>query len=91
MLGIKHTDMKTNEEVYKSTGQIPISDKVIRRQLTLIGYMLRREKEEPICIYGLYEPKRELGTTKKGCPAENYASYITDLLSYKIVKGGDRS
>ena len=37
--------------------------------------MLRREKEEPIRIYGLYEPKRELDTKKNGRPAESYASY----------------
>ena len=47
--------------------------------------MLRREKEEPIRIYGLYEPKRELGTTKKGRPAESYASYIAGLIN-KVVK-----
>ena len=47
--------------------------------------MLRREKEEPIRIYGLYEPKRELGATKKGRPAESYASYIAGLIS-KVVK-----
>ena len=46
--------------------------------------MLRREKGEPIRIYGLYEPKRVLGTTKKGRPAESYARC-------KIVIGGYRS
>ena len=55
-------------KVYKCTGQMPILDKVIIRQLTWIGHMLRREKKEPIRIYGLYEPKRELGTTKKRAP-----------------------
>ena len=85
MLGIKHTDRISNEEVYKRTGQIPLSDKVIRRQLTWIGHMLRRETDEPIRIYGLYEPKRELGTTKRGRPAESYASYIAGLIS-KAVK-----
>ena len=85
MLGIKHTDRKTNEEVYKCTGQIPISDKVVKRQLTWIGHMLRREKEEPIRIYGLYEPKRELGTAKKGRPAESYANYFAGLIS-QVVK-----
>ena len=85
MLGIKHSDRKLNEEVYKCIGQIPISDKVIRRHFTWIGHMLRREKEESIRIYGLYEPKRELGITKKGRPAESYASYIAGLIS-KVVK-----
>ena len=47
--------------------------------------MFQREKEEPIGIYGLYEPKRELGTTKKERPAESYASYIAVLIS-KVVK-----
>ena len=47
--------------------------------------MLRRETDEPIRIYGLYEPKRELGTTKRGRPAESYASYIAGLIS-KAVK-----
>ena len=85
MLGIKRTDRKTNKEVYKCAGQIPISDKVARRQLTWIGHMLRREKEESIRIYGLYEPKRELGTTKKWRPTESYAIYIAGLIS-KVVK-----
>ena len=49
------------------------------------GQILRQEKEEPIRIYGLCEPKRELGTTKKGRLAENYASYIAGLIS-KAVK-----
>ena len=47
--------------------------------------MLGREKEEPIRIYELYEPKRELGTTKKGRPAESYASHIAGLIN-KVVK-----
>ena len=59
--------IKTNEDVYKYTGQMPISDKEIIRQLKWIGHMLRREKEEPINIY---EPKRELDTTKKWRQAE---------------------
>ena len=47
--------------------------------------MLRQEKEEPIRIYGLYEPKRELGTTAKGRTAESCASYIAGLI-IKVVK-----
>ena len=47
--------------------------------------MLRRDKEESIRIYGLYEPKRKLVTTKKGRPTESYVSYIDGLIS-KVVK-----
>ena len=47
--------------------------------------MLRREKEEPIRTYGLYEPKHELGKTRKGRPAESYTNYEAGLIS-KVVK-----
>ena len=65
MLSIKHTDKITNDEIYRRTQQIPLSNKVLQRQLILIGHMLRRYSEEPIRIYGLYEPKAELGKIKK--------------------------
>ena len=85
MMGIKHTDRVTNEEIYKRTHQMPLSSKVLQRQLTWIGHMLRREGEEPIRIYGLYEPDNELGKTKRGRPAESYANYIAGQIS-KAVK-----
>ena len=44
-----------------------------------------REGEEPIRIYGLYEPDSELGKTKRGRPAESYANYIAGQIS-KVVK-----
>ena len=43
------------------TQQIQLSDKIVKRQLTWIRPKLRREKEEHIRTYGLYEPKHELG------------------------------
>ena len=85
MLNIKHTDNITNDEIYKRTQQIPLSNKVLQRQLTWIGHMIRRDSDEPIRIYGLYEPKTEIGKTKRGRPAESYASYIAGLIS-KVVK-----
>ena len=39
---------------------------------------------EPIRIYGLYEPKRELATTKRGRSAESYAKYIAGLISKSV-------
>ena len=68
MLGIKHTDRTPNDEVYQLTQQIPLSVKIVKRQLTWIGHILRREKEEPIRTYSLYEHKHELGKTRKGRP-----------------------
>ena len=65
MLNIKHTDNITNDEIYKRTQQIPLSNKVLQRQLTWIGHMIRRDSDEPIRIYGLYEPKTDIGKTKK--------------------------
>ena len=47
--------------------------------------MLRREKEEPIRTYGLYEPKPGPGKTRKGRPAESYTNYVAGLIS-KVVK-----
>ena len=80
-----HGQKNKRRSLQNCTGQIPISDKVVKRQLTWIGHMLRREKEEPMRICGLYEPKRELGTAKKGRPTESYASYIAGLIS-KVEK-----
>ena len=64
---------------------MPLSSKVLQRKLTWIGHILRREREEPIRIYGLYEPDSELGKTKRGRPAESYAKYIAGQIN-KAVK-----
>ena len=45
MMGINHTGRVTNEEIYKRTHQMSLSSKVLQRQLTWIGHMLRREGE----------------------------------------------
>ena len=80
MLGIKHTDRTPNDEVYQSAYT---TNTAVRQNW--IGHMLRREKEEPIRTYGLYEPKHELRKTRKGRPAKVYTNYVAGLIS-KVVK-----
>ena len=66
MLGIKRINHVTNKVVYNKVRQGKLSQKVAIRQLTWIGHMLRRDKDELINIYGLYEPNQSLGKAKRG-------------------------
>ena len=84
MLGIKRIDHVTNKEVYNKVRQGKLSQKVAKRQLTWIGHMLRRDKDELIKIYGLYEPNQSLGRAKRGKLKENYISAIAGLRNKDI-------
>lgn len=84
MLGIKKQDHIANETIYEKTKQEPLTIKTIRRQLTWIGHMLRREESEPINIYALYKPSTALGKSKAGRPTQSYVDYITGEITGKF-------
>ena len=81
MLGIKRLDKVPNEEIYKVVKQIPISLKISKRQLTWVGHMLRRQTDEPIRSYSLYEPGQQMGKSKQGRPTTSYAKYVANLIN----------
>ena len=59
ILGIKRLDKITNETIYKQVNQIPLSITAAKRQLTWTGHILRSGADEPVRIYGLYEPSEK--------------------------------
>ena len=81
MLNIRRLDHVTNEEIYKRVNQQPLSISIQRRQLTWIGHILRREPEEPIRKYALYQISNQLGTSKIGGHTTDYANYIAKIIS----------
>ncbi|CAF0980581.1 unnamed protein product [Brachionus calyciflorus] len=81
MLGIKRLDKVPNSEIYKKVKQVPISLKLAKRTLTWIGHMLRRPTDEPIKIYGLYEPSQQMGRSKLGRQTTSYAKYVAKLIN----------
>ena len=85
MLNIKRFDHVTNVEIYKRTNQLPLSDKIKRRQLTWVGYILRRHIEEPVRKYALYQPSEQLGSSKRGRKATDFTTYIADIIPSHIL------
>ena len=81
MLNIKRIDHVTNVEIYKRTNQLPLSDKIKRRQLTWVGHILRRHIEEPVRKYALYQPSEQLGSSKRGRKATDFTTYIADIIN----------
>ncbi|CAF0725250.1 unnamed protein product [Brachionus calyciflorus] len=56
--GIKQSEShKTNEQIYAIVNQIPITEKLRKRQLEFIGHCLRMPPEEPANIYALYQSR----------------------------------
>ena len=72
MLNIKRIDHVTNAEIYKRTYQLPLSDKIKRRQLTWVI-------EEPVRKYALYQPSEQLGSSKQG--RKQTSRYIADIIN----------
>ena len=81
MLNIKRIDHVTNVEIYKRTNQLPLSDKIKRRQLTWVGLILRRHIEEPVRKYPLYQPSEQLGSSKLERKATDFTTYIADIIN----------
>ena len=88
ILGIRKRDRISNEKIYERVKQRPLSNKLLKRQLTWVGHILRYDSNEPVRIYGLYEPSRQLcdkfGKVKAGKPKMSYASYISGLITKDI-------
>ena len=82
MLNIKRIDHVTNEAIYQRVKQPPLSSLVVKRQLTWVGHILRRPKEELIRKYAMYEPGVQMGKSKRGKKELIYKKYIIDLLSH---------
>ena len=76
MLNIKRIDNVTNVEIYKRTNQLPLSDKIKRRQLIWVGHILRRHIEESLRKYALYQPSEQLGSSKQGRKATDFTTHI---------------
>ena len=81
MLNIKRTDHVTNEAIYGLVKQKPLSTTLIIRQLTWVGHMLRREKDELVRKYALYRPAERHGIHKKGRPSTTFLKYIADIIN----------
>ena len=73
----------TNEDLYKSTGQVPISEIIKRRQLQFIGHCLRMETSEPANIYALY--KSEISSNRRGKPRLSYRDKVYQHLEHLIL------
>ncbi|CAM4558512.1 unnamed protein product [Leuciscus chuanchicus] len=74
MLGINQAESHmTNEQLYSTTGQQPISD-TRRRQHQFIGHCLRMGNNEPAQIYVLY--KSEVASNRRGRPRISYRDYV---------------
>ena len=84
MLGVKHTDHATNEEIYTRVGQKSLSSDITMRQLTWVGHMLRRDLTEPIRKYALYHPEEQLGTTKRGRPFLSFINHVADKINNQL-------
>ena len=80
MLKIKRVDHIPNNEVYHRVREKPLTDSIIKRQLTWVGHMLRRNTTKPIRRFALYESSDRLGTSKLGCPTTSYAQYIANII-----------
>jgi hypothetical protein len=74
MLGINQAESHmTNEELYSTTRQQPISEIIKRRQHQFIDHCLRLETTEPAHIYVLY--KSEVSNNRRGRPRLSYRDY----------------
>ena len=78
-----------NKTIYEKVKQTPLSNKLTKRQLAWVGHILRYDSNEPVRIYGLYEPSRQLcdkfGKVKAGKPKTSYVKYISGLISTKDI------
>ena len=54
-----------------------------KRQLVLVGHILRRDKTEPISNLALYRPNN--GKAKPGRPALTYYKHIADLINKEFL------
>ena len=84
MLGIKRADRITNTEVYARVNEQPLTVDYIRRQLTWVGHMLRRDINDPIRKYALYHPEAKIGTARRGRPTPSFINYIAGLMSDSV-------
>ena len=55
MLNIRRLDKKRNEDIYKMVAQEPLAVIVQQRQLRFLGHCLRKDEEELINKYVIYE------------------------------------
>ena len=89
ILRIRRGDKISNKTIYERVKQKPLSNKLIKRQLTWVGHILRYDSNEPVRIYGLYEPSNQLcdkfGKVKAGRPKTSYVNYISGLISSRDI------
>ena len=58
MLDINQQEIRiTDESLYETVGEVPISTTVAYRQMSFTGHCLRIGPDEPANIYALYESK----------------------------------
>jgi hypothetical protein len=84
MLDINQADEHlTNKELYRITGQRPISETIRLRQLQFTGHCLRMPPDEPANIYSIYKSNtRDVG--KRGRPDKIYLDQIAEYLSESV-------
>ena len=76
MLNINQAESHTtNQELYKRTREIPISDTIKSRQLKFIDHCVRIEKNEPAYIYAQCKPEIK-SYNRKGKPRLTYRDQI---------------
>ena len=79
MLGIRQSEVDmSNKELYKTTGQIPISTQVRQRQLQFIRHCLRMPNNEPANIYALYSSSHQSNVPSYGYLNQISASLTSD-------------
>ena len=83
MLKIKRIDKISNDEIYKRVNRKPLTTTIFKRQLEWVGHMLRRDTNEPIRKYALYQPPSQLGKARKGRQPLNFIDHIANLIISK--------
>ena len=81
MLNIKQLNKISNNTVYKTVKQEPLTQTIQRRQLRFIGHCLRRNTNELSNIYAIYTPKAGHSKLKRGRPRFHYHGYIASLIN----------
>ena len=86
MLDIRQAEERmTNSELYRKTGQIPISQTIKSRQLQFTGHCLRLEdKDEPANIYALYKSYIK-SSNRRGRPHMTYRDQVFKYLEHLII------
>ena len=76
MLNIRRVDKKRNEDIYKMVAKEPLAVIVQQRQLQFHGHCLRKDEEELINKYVVYEPRESHGKRSRGKSRMLYSEFL---------------